>query len=506
MHFLDFISDSPKNYIFHKGSNKTNLGGIISLIYLIILLLIFIGYLYDYFVNNSYEFTSYYKYINETDMQNEENKEEFNPMINFMFFIYNATGKKVNDSELKKFNENFVFCKYDKFFESTEKYICEELEPFGNYTQRVKDIKIVIGYRCKTNDDGVKECLPEEEEEEYYNYHPLLFTILYKNKMLDYESSGFPIKNTDRFFIYSFNPFSYEMFHIKWDVFNFEEKKGIFSRLFDKIQGKKNSDFFGQFQKGETLTYQTNFNEPSEYNDHTNYMKPILIIHSEKFLMSELNKQEGKTIIYRRVTSFWDYLANIAALGASFLNIVSKVYSIIYSKNFDNYKIIDNILSKEYKNPIKLDLNINTENDFNSEKHLKLKGIENNSINDDEKSNKVQNMLINGSECSDDIIENEEEDDFNQDEKNRAIIKLPKLRFIDYILNNIYCAQCCIMNKRQKLIDTSNEIIYKYFSVENLLYNQIRFENLMKDYNWNNIEMKSIRQNKLIIDLKKYRI
>ena len=193
-------------------------------------------------------------------------------------------------------------------------------------------------------------------------------------------------------------------------------------------------------------------------------------------------------------------------MGASFLNIVSKVYSIIYSKNFDNYKIIDNILSKEYKNPIKLDLNINTETDFNSEKYLKLKGIENNSINDDEKSNKVQNMLINGSECSDDIIENEEEDDFNQDEKNRAIIKLPKLRFIDYILNNIYCAKCCIMNKRQKLIDTSNEIIYKYFSVENLLYNQIRFENLMKDYNWNNIEMKSIRQNKLIIDLKKYRI
>ena len=85
MNFLDFISDSPKNYIFHKGSNKTNLGGIISLIYLIILLLIFIGYLYDYFVNNSYEFTSYYKYINETDMQNEENKEEFNPMINSRF-------------------------------------------------------------------------------------------------------------------------------------------------------------------------------------------------------------------------------------------------------------------------------------------------------------------------------------------------------------------------------------------------------------------------------------
>lgn len=34
--------------------------------------------------------------------------------------------------------------------------------------------------------------------------------------------------------------------------------------------------------------------------------------------------------------------------------------------------------------------------------------------------------------------------------------------------------------------------------------NQILFENLMKDYKWNNPKLKSIRRNEMIVDLKKY--
>ena len=47
MNALDFISESPRNYIFHKSSNKTNLGGILTLIYLIIFIII----IFVYFVN-----------------------------------------------------------------------------------------------------------------------------------------------------------------------------------------------------------------------------------------------------------------------------------------------------------------------------------------------------------------------------------------------------------------------------------------------------------------------
>ena len=44
MNALDFISDSPRTYIFQKRANKTNLGGILTLFYLIILLLISVTY------------------------------------------------------------------------------------------------------------------------------------------------------------------------------------------------------------------------------------------------------------------------------------------------------------------------------------------------------------------------------------------------------------------------------------------------------------------------------
>ena len=48
MNILDFIIDSPRTYIFQKKTNKTNLGGVLTFIYLIILLLIIIAYIYDY--------------------------------------------------------------------------------------------------------------------------------------------------------------------------------------------------------------------------------------------------------------------------------------------------------------------------------------------------------------------------------------------------------------------------------------------------------------------------
>ena len=36
MHGLDFLSGAPKTLIFEKGSNKTNFGGVLTIIYLII--------------------------------------------------------------------------------------------------------------------------------------------------------------------------------------------------------------------------------------------------------------------------------------------------------------------------------------------------------------------------------------------------------------------------------------------------------------------------------------
>ena len=108
----------------------------------------------------------------------------------------------------------------------------------------------------------------------------------------------------------------------------------------------------------------------------------------------------------------------------------------------------------------------------------------------------------------------ENEDIFINDEKNNAIndiddnekekiTLLPKLKFYDFFFNLVYF-KCCPLIKKQKLIDSCAQILYKYFSVENILYNQLMFENLLKDYHWNDPQLKSIHRNSLIEKLKKY--
>lgn len=55
---------------------------------------------------------------------------------------------------------------------------------------------------------------------------------------------------------------------------------------------------------------------------------------------------------------------------------------------------------------------------------------------------------------------------------------------------------------RQEIIDKCNEIILKYYSVENILYNQLMLEILLKDYKWNVPELNKLDNNKLILQLK----
>lgn len=67
MHGLDFISDSPRTYIFHKGSNKTNLGGILGLVYIIIFILISVAYILEFTLNEQYEFSYFYKTLTKSN-------------------------------------------------------------------------------------------------------------------------------------------------------------------------------------------------------------------------------------------------------------------------------------------------------------------------------------------------------------------------------------------------------------------------------------------------------
>ena len=53
MRKLDFLSDSPKTFIFQKSSNKTTFGGFLAIIYILIILIIAFVYIYNYVVNDT---------------------------------------------------------------------------------------------------------------------------------------------------------------------------------------------------------------------------------------------------------------------------------------------------------------------------------------------------------------------------------------------------------------------------------------------------------------------
>ena len=56
MRKLDFISGSHSLSIFKEGSNKTNAGGVIFVLFIIIFLVISSFYIYEYTTKNAYEF------------------------------------------------------------------------------------------------------------------------------------------------------------------------------------------------------------------------------------------------------------------------------------------------------------------------------------------------------------------------------------------------------------------------------------------------------------------
>ena len=99
MHFLDFISDSPKLFIFQKESNKTNLGGIFFLIYLILVILIVAFYIHDYLEKEEFSFS--YAFIEDIVSQDEEerrlNSPEYNPILNISFDLENVEKKSLDE-------------------------------------------------------------------------------------------------------------------------------------------------------------------------------------------------------------------------------------------------------------------------------------------------------------------------------------------------------------------------------------------------------------------------
>ena len=58
---------------------------------------------------------------------------------------------------------------------------------------------------------------------------------------------------------------------------------------------------------------------------------------------------------------------------------------------------------------------------------------------------------------------------------------MPRLKTSDYLLNNVYNFKEW-KSYKQEVITFCKEILLKYLSIEKILYNQIKLENLFLDY------------------------
>ena len=241
--------------------------------------------------------------------------------------------------------------------------------------------------------------------------------------------------------------------------------------------------------------YFTGYYQSDEISERKSWIKEINGNYY-KFLrgIRIINNHDEYDLYKRRRITELDVLSTISALFTPIRLVFLFIYG-FYSKNFNNYKMIENILNQKYKNKKLIELKDNSDKKDSSIKDL----------NDNEK----QEILIKTDliEKNDDIEESKEKEDdddyeFKLNKKERI---LPKYSFMQFFLNNIYCKSwkgCAKYEKQQEIIEICNTINMKYLSLDSILYNQIIFENLLCDYHWNNFLLNNVKNNEFILKLK----
>ena len=457
MHPLDFISQSPHLFIFNREANKTNFGGILFIIYIVICLGIFLYYLLNYINNNKYEiqYTLNYNQTWYDDKEAIAKNDSLNPILDIKILLHNGTGRY--------FNETFIIAD-GKSWDITDTYIIKE---------KANKINIGIFYICK----DINCTLNEEDQNDLH-----FLTLFYRPFLLSHQSDSLPIYQDEDEKITQTYDLEFSMdFKIKqklnWQVIKYKDNGGFFS------EGKEYIG--GSLKSGHSI-----IEKPFIYNfyDHSIYYASGVFLFEVQI---NFNADYYDEYIRTKV-SFLTVFANSFSLWMSLYSGLKVIFDFIYAKNFNNYKIMQKILSKIDKGKPKEEISIELNTDFNkSDKLIDKQTIEKNIIKDDYNS-------------KDNLIENDNENQFAQSKDDS--LELPRLHFFDYIFNNLYCSKkCCCDYKKQILITESNNIVYKYFSVENLLYNQIMLENMLKDYKWNNPRLKSIKNNDLIYRLECYK-
>ena len=228
MHSLDFFSEAPVNYIFQKDSNKTNLGGVFFLIYIIIMFFISLYYILDYVMNNKYEIecTTYYNGKLNSSLEDElNNNTELNPILDFYLEFYKGGHHSYHDRIVL----------YDHF---SGEYLNRTYDYNGidyfHIKRRVSDFSLIIEYICDDLNCTYED--EDDEEELFRNRYSLM--INYKGFTLTHQNSSSPLQLQENFidFFYEIIPFYFDYsfeYTLNWQILKYKEQKGL-SNVFSK--------------------------------------------------------------------------------------------------------------------------------------------------------------------------------------------------------------------------------------------------------------------------------
>jgi len=451
---LDFLSNSPKTFIFQQSSNKTTFGGVLTIIYILIILIIAFVYIYNYVANDKYiiSYINYEKNIlskNITELGLDKDPY-YNPTFNFIFELV--------DVHYHSLSNNFLLLDLKTL---------NPLERGKTYQYNVSDVKIVVAYKCSDINCPLQPEDKEIYEDEFNGFGLYRAYQLYR---YDFQNKEKPLSLDDIYSsnIFIMNPDIMTRFIDDWQITIIKEEKGMLDNFF----GNKNDSFGGTFYRRYSYYSRNQFInlDDDKYSNFSGYYKILFTYNTQ-------NTFRYYAEYSRKKVSVFSLIANICSLALTIYNGFRFGFNFFYSEKFSNYKVIDNILTSRRKSKKRL-----IENKF--DKSFPLLSI-----------NEMKDLEI-------EEKEEEEIDKINQtNEIKENDESLPKYHIFSFIGNFFYC-KCCKKNKIQANITLCNNIIEKYYSIENLIYNQLMLENLLQDYKWNNPDLKSIKNIELIYKLK----
>ena len=460
---VDFLSGAPKMFIFEKNSNKTSLGGVLTIIFLIVFFVLAFVYIYNYEMDNKYivSYGSYQKPYDEKEVDDKNKDPNYNPTLSFIF--------DVTDFGENPLSDNYVL------FDFYTGNIIERNKPIEF---NISKLRIVVLYNCSNYN-----CYLKEEDYDSY-YSSLSYYFYYSMNFYDYnfEDDDQPVKMDKTKFVVNRFTFSHDIGHVVnsfWRVTKVTEEQGFLDKLLSK---EEKSSFGGDF-----------------YKEEVSAISPIIVnIEDDLFGVEKYNFDGIYKILYtfcaenqftdyteykRKKISIFDIFADICSLSLTIYSAFQFFFMFFFSENFNNYKIVQRIISKT---------------DISFKKITELKSFY---YGNKEKEN---NIISKEKDMIEQVSEKENDKDLTErtiEVKNANNIQLPKFHFFHFICN-IFSSICFKKSKEQRCINIFQEIIQKYNSIDSIVYNQLMMEILLKDYRWNHPNLLSIKNIELLDKLK----